>query len=91
VTSAFTGNYVRHWTRFLPNTPLLETPLFDGRAVIYPTDQAIRDYLSWRQADTHINCQYNTCYWALLKSGKSMHQAQTILKVRNNAVMSKSL
>lgn len=54
--------------------------MFDGRAVCYPTDRNLRDYLSWRQADTHINCQYNTCYWALVKSGKKPTEAQTILK-----------
>lgn len=33
------------------------TPVFDGRAVCYPTLAILRDYLSWRQADTHINNQ----------------------------------
>ena len=79
--TSFTGNYVRLWPDFLPDTPLTATPLFDGRAVLYPTDQALRDYLSWRQADTHINNQYNTCFWALVKDGKSPTGAQAILKV----------
>ena len=35
--------------------PLQATPMFDSRAVLYPSDQTLRDYLSWRQADTHIN------------------------------------
>lgn len=29
----------------------------------------------------HINNQYNTCFWMLVKSGKSNMEAQTILKV----------
>jgi tRNA(His) guanylyltransferase len=29
--------------------------MFDARAVLYPSDRTLRDYLSWRQADTHIN------------------------------------
>lgn len=37
------------------------TPVFDGRAVCYPTVAILRDYLSWRQADTHINNQ--VCMW----------------------------
>jgi tRNA(His) guanylyltransferase len=37
--------------------PLLYTPVFDGRAVCYPNFAVLRDYLSWRQADTHINNQ----------------------------------
>lgn len=81
MTSSFTGNYIRSWTQFLPDTPLQATPLFDGRAVCYPTDAALRDYLSWRQADTHINCQYNTCYWALVRAGKTPNEAQDALKV----------
>ena len=82
ITSSFTGNYIRNWSKFLPDVPLQSTPLFDGRAVCYPTDQILRDYLSWRQADTHINCQYNTCYWALIGSGKSPAEAQETLKVK---------
>ena len=35
--------------------------MFDGRAVLYPSESAVRDYLSWRQVDTHINNQvWNT-------------------------------
>ena len=26
-------------------------PTFDGRAVLYPNDLVLLDYLSWRQAD----------------------------------------
>lgn len=83
VTSCFTGNYVRHWAQHFPETPLQMTPIFDGRAVCYPTDQTLRDYLSWRQADCHINNQYNTCFWALVKSGKTTAEAQAQLRVRH--------
>ena len=38
---------------------------------MYPTDAILRDYLKWRQVDTHINNQYNTCFWALVHSGKT--------------------
>jgi tRNA(His) guanylyltransferase len=32
------------------------------------------------QADTHINNQYNTCYWALRQqAGKSAQEAQAVL------------
>eukprot|EP00877_Chromochloris_zofingiensis_P006558 jgi/Chrzof1/2155/Cz11g04100.t1 len=80
ITSCFTGNYVRLWPQFLPETPLLYTPVFDGRAVCYPDITVLRDYLAWRQADTHINNQYNTCFWALVKSGKTPTEAQAALK-----------
>ena len=57
VTSCFTSSYVRFWAQFFPETELRRTPMFDGRAVCYPTDAILRDYLAWRQADTHINNQ----------------------------------
>ena len=57
ICSCFTGSYVRHWSEHLPGTPLQTTPIFDARAVLYPSDQSLRDYLSWRQADAHINNQ----------------------------------
>lgn len=41
----------------MPHTQLQTTPMFDARAVLYPSDQSLRDYLAWRQADTHINNQ----------------------------------
>lgn len=82
VTSAFSVEYVRAWKEYLGDVDLVQSPLFDGRAVLYPTEQCIRDYLSWRQADTHINCQYNTCYWTLIKEGKTREETQHMLKVR---------
>ncbi|KAL3312332.1 tRNA-histidine guanylyltransferase 1-like [Cichlidogyrus casuarinus] len=45
---------------------LLYPPSFDGRVVVYPTVDNLRDYLSWRQADCHINNLYNTCFWNLV-------------------------
>ena len=60
VVSLFSASYVRGWATHFPDTPLLSTPFFDGRAVLYPTDQCLRDYLSWRQVDTHINNQVRT-------------------------------
>ncbi|GMH40928.1 hypothetical protein BSKO_08832 [Bryopsis sp. KO-2023] len=80
MTSCFSSNYVRLWSKFLPDVPLQYTPVFDGRAVEYPADSILRDYLSWRQADTHVNNQYNTCFWALVKSGKTPKESQEILK-----------
>lgn len=60
-SSCFTGNYVRLWQQFMGDQPLLYTPVFDGRAVCYPNFAVLRDYLSWRQADTHINNQVRAC------------------------------
>ncbi len=81
VASLFAAAYVRAWPRFFPATPLAATPAFDGRAVCYPDAKTLRDYLAWRQADTHINCQYNTCFWALVqRGGATPAEAQAALK-----------
>lgn len=80
IVSQFTSMYVFYWPQFM-KTPLQYPPSFDGRIVIYPSLQVlfffsllflqnIRDYISWRQADTHINNLYNTCFWALVLRGK---------------------
>ncbi|XP_053572205.1 probable tRNA(His) guanylyltransferase isoform X4 [Bombina bombina] len=56
-------------------------PGFDGRVVLYPSNQNLKDYLSWRQADCHINNLYNTVFWSLVqKGGLSPSQAQERLK-----------
>ncbi|KJZ77458.1 tRNA(His) guanylyltransferase [Hirsutella minnesotensis 3608] len=70
VVSTFTANYVYSWPTYFPDTPLsFPLPTFDGRAVCYPSVQNLRDYLSWRQADCHINNLYNTAFWALIQLG----------------------
>ncbi len=52
ITSLFTSSYVFNWPKYLPDTPLKYCPSFDGRIVLYPTTTAVRDYFSWRQADS---------------------------------------
>ncbi|KAF3925236.1 hypothetical protein ABW20_dc0104882 [Dactylellina cionopaga] len=70
VVSIFTAYYVSLWPTYFPDTPLKRPlPTFDGRAVCYPTIENVRDYLSWRQADCHINNLYNTSFWALIQLG----------------------
>jgi tRNA(His) 5'-end guanylyltransferase len=51
LVSTFTAAYVARWQHFFPQQPLQYTPAFDARTVVYPTDDALRDYLSWRQTD----------------------------------------
>jgi len=82
ITSCFTSNYTRLWTQVIgEDRPLRCSPTFDGRAVLYPTEELVKDYLSWRQVDTHINNQYNTCFWALVQQGNmTPAQAQELLK-----------
>ncbi|KAH8883870.1 tRNAHis guanylyltransferase [Thozetella sp. PMI_491] len=70
ITSTFTAYYIHHWPAFFPDTPLSPPlPSFDGRAVCYPSVQNLRDYMSWRQVDCHINNLYNTTFWALIQMG----------------------
>lgn len=81
LVSYFASSYVFHWSTFFPDTPLKYPPIFDCRIVLYPTNQNLRDYLSWRQADCHINNLYNTCFWSLVHSGLSTTQAERKLSV----------
>ncbi|KAL8419892.1 hypothetical protein RB594_002884 [Gaeumannomyces avenae] len=70
VVSTFTSYYIYYWSTYFPETPLSPPlPSFDGRAVCYPSVQNLRDYLSWRQVDCHINNLYNTTYWTLIQQG----------------------
>ncbi|GAA5985575.1 hypothetical protein JCM5350_007140 [Sporobolomyces pararoseus] len=78
VTSIFSSAYVYLWPQYFPNSPLefSELPVFDGRIVEYVTENEIRDYMRWRQVDTHINNLYNTCFWTLvLKGGRTAQEA----------------
>ena len=55
IASLFASSYVFHWKDYFNDEPLLYPPAFDGRVVLYPTDQNLRDYLSWRQADCEFH------------------------------------
>ena len=68
IVSLFTSAFVFNWQKYF-QMELELLPSFDGRAVVYPSLENIRDYLSWRQADCHINNLYNTCFWALVQHG----------------------
>ncbi|KAH7277077.1 hypothetical protein KP509_39G033400 [Ceratopteris richardii] len=80
IVSLFAASYVFNWHTHFPDKKLQYPPAFDGRAVCYPDDSILRDYLSWRQVDCHINNQYNTCLWSLIKAGKSKDCANSELK-----------
>ncbi|KAK4879237.1 hypothetical protein RN001_007383 [Aquatica leii] len=54
---------------FFHNQTLLYPPSFDARIVLYPSNENLQDYLSWRQVDTHINNLYNTTFWNLVQKG----------------------
>ncbi|PGH06204.1 hypothetical protein AJ79_06592 [Helicocarpus griseus UAMH5409] len=82
IVSTFTAHYVYLWPSFFP-TPLEPEflPSFDGRAVQYPSVRNLRDYMSWRQADCHINNLYNTTFWSLiLRGGMSNTEAENRLQ-----------
>ena len=69
LTSLFTATFILNWSKFFINEPLKLIPTFDGRLIIYPKLKMIKDYLSWRQADTHINALYNYTLCSLLNKG----------------------
>lgn len=82
VVSLFTANYVSLWPKFFLDTPLdvKHLPFFDSRCVTYPNLQIIKDYLSWRFVDTHINNLYNTVFWQLVQvCGMTTREAENRL------------
>ncbi|KAJ5945175.1 hypothetical protein N7516_005343 [Penicillium verrucosum] len=83
IVSTFTAHYIYKWSEYFPERPLLPPylPSFDGRAVIYPNNRILRDYMSWRQVDCHINNLYNTTFWTMvLQGGMSNTDAEQELK-----------
>jgi tRNA(His) guanylyltransferase len=81
VASLFAAAFVLHWPEFFPGVALQRPPSFDGRCVCYPRLSHVLDYLRWRQVDTHINCLYNECFWALVqRGGKTPAEAHERLK-----------
>jgi tRNA(His) guanylyltransferase len=66
IVSCFSSSFALNFTEFFKDQKLQTVPMFDGRCICYPTDQNLRDYLSWRQADCHVNNLYNTCFWQLV-------------------------
>jgi len=82
VVSLFASSYVMKWPEYFgTDTPCQYPPSFDARIVLYPNDRVLRDYMSWRQVDCHINNLYNTVFWALVqKGGMSNQEAEKRLK-----------
>ena len=82
VVSQFTSAFVFYWPKIFVNGPELKyPPCFDGRIVLYPSFQNLKDYFSWRYVDCHINDLYNTTFWALVQEGKmSKDEAHQKLK-----------
>jgi len=75
VVSLFASAFVFHWPRYFSTMTLQYPPAFDARVILYPTDENLRDYLSWRQADCHVNNLFNTCFWKLVQE-KEMSTAE---------------
>lgn len=84
--SLFASSFVYHWREQFPDTPLRYPPQFDARVVCYPTRETLLDYLSWRQADCHVNNLYNTTFWTLVqKEGKTTREAHQALSGTRSA------
>ena len=70
IATAFTAEYCMQRPSFFPDQGLTRPyPTFDGRCICYPKRKILRDYLSWRQADCHINNLYNTTFWNMVTKG----------------------
>ncbi|CAI9734684.1 probable tRNA(His) guanylyltransferase [Octopus vulgaris] len=81
VVSLFTSTFVFTWSRYFSTQDLKYPPSFDARTICYPSDQNLKDYLSWRQADCHINNLYNTCFWKLVQE-KSLSPAESQARLK---------
>jgi tRNA(His) guanylyltransferase len=79
LVSTFTSTFVLHWPHFFPTVPLQSLPSFDARAVLYAHFGLVRDYLSWRQADSHINSLYNYTLCVLMRTGLDGTAATAVL------------
>jgi tRNA(His) guanylyltransferase len=83
ILSTFTSFYTYLWPTHFPATPLQlpHLPTFDARIICYPSLGNLRDYLSWRQVDCHINNLYNTTCWAMrLRGGLGAKEVEELLK-----------
>ncbi|BES89266.1 unnamed protein product [Nesidiocoris tenuis] len=89
VTSLFSSSYVFHWNDHFPDTKLRYPPAFDSRIVLYPTDENMKDYLSWRQADVHVNNLYNLSFWSLVLKG-GLKPCEAELKLRGTLASDKN-
>jgi hypothetical protein len=79
VVSTFTANYIHLWPTFFPDKPLSPPlPSFDGRAVLYPGVQNLRDYLSWRQVDCELSLPSPTKSFVLLPSDERRSYQQLV-------------
>lgn len=79
VVSLFTSAYVYYWRDYFTDSARPKyPPIFDGRAVLYPSEVEVKDYFAWRQADTHINNLFNTSFWALVEQGKMSPRAAEV-------------
>ena len=85
VASLFTSSFVLGWPTFFPTLKMESLPSFDSRVVLYPNLDIVRDYLCWRQADTHINCLYNYTLRALERGGMNPTDATQFLRGTESA------
>lgn len=46
IVSLFTSSYVYNWNEWFNNIKLKYPPSFDGRIILYPSDENLKDYLS---------------------------------------------
>ncbi|KAL6518512.1 tRNA-His guanylyltransferase [Orobanche gracilis] len=79
--SFFTSVYVAKWKEFFPQKSLRYAPSFRSRVICCASMEVLQAYLLWRQIECHSNNQYDTCFWQLIKSGKTEKEAEEMLKV----------
>ncbi|EYU44039.1 hypothetical protein MIMGU_mgv1a009342mg [Erythranthe guttata] len=80
IVSFFTSVYVNKWKAQFPQKDLRYAPSFRSRVIGCASIEVLQSYLLWRQSECHLNNQYDTCFWQLIKSGKPENEAEEMLK-----------
>eukprot|EP00158_Paraphelidium_tribonemae_P008748 Partr_v1_DN28669_c0_g1_i3_m50117 putative tRNA-histidine guanylyltransferase 1-like (S. cerevisiae) len=92
IVSLFSSAFVFKWRDFFSDEDKLKyPPSFDGRAVCYPSEKNLRDYMAWRQADCHINNMYNTCFWNLVDAFSKVEDVSASPELRAERALSGTL
>ncbi|KAL0846878.1 hypothetical protein Bca101_020124 [Brassica carinata] len=81
VASFFAAAYVTKWKEFFPQRKLEYDLSFSSKVVTCASPEVLQVSLAWRQQDCHAKTQYETCFWMLVKSGKTISETQEVLKV----------
>ncbi|KAK4762681.1 hypothetical protein SAY86_008449 [Trapa natans] len=80
IASFFSSTYATKWKEFFPHKELKYPPSFHSRVISCASLEVLQVYLGWRQNACHDDNLYRTCFWMLIRSGKTKEEAKEALK-----------